>query len=184
MPSTDNARPIMKEPRPITDKHDWPRITKGWLLSNFRSAAQTNPTGLAWPSRRPRKFFLAIVPLSVISKPSQAVWSHFLNDRYSQTSASSRARASIWFLAACSLSAVDRLSGGPSIPTFTRPDSSPRDEENVNVNEPRPSGSNRIVSTLHTPPLRQTYALRLCFECHRDSRTATVHSRCELQCAT
>jgi len=83
------------------------------------------------------------------------------SDRYSQISASSRARASIWFLAACSLSAVDRLSGGPSIPTFTRPDSSPRDEENVNVNEPRPSGSNRIVSTLHTPPLRQTYALRL-----------------------
>jgi hypothetical protein len=29
-------------------------------------------------------------------------------------------RAKIWFLAACSLSSCGRLSGGPSIPTFTR----------------------------------------------------------------
>jgi hypothetical protein len=54
-----------------------------------------------------------------------------------------------WPLALCRR--VDRLSGGPSVPTFTRPESSPRDEENVNVSEPRPSGFNRIVSMLHTP---------------------------------
>jgi hypothetical protein len=76
--------------------------------------------------------------------------SHFGDDRYAQTWASSRARARIWFLAACSWSAIDRLSGGPSVPTLTRPDISPRDEENVNVNDPRPSASKRIVSTLHT----------------------------------
>src|SRR6266550_9017243 len=63
-----------------------------------------------------------------------------------------------------SLSAVDRLSGGPSVPTFTRPDSSPRDEENVNVNDPRPSASNRIASTLHTPCLRRTSALLVALE--------------------
>src|SRR5438309_1127776 len=57
---------------------------------------------------------------------------HFGDDRYSQTWASSRARARIWFLAACSWSVIDRLSGGPSVPTLTRPDISPRDEENVN----------------------------------------------------
>ena len=73
---------------------------------------------------------------------------HFGDDRYSQTCASSRARARIWFLAACSRSAIDRLSGGPSVPTLTRPDISPRDEENVNVNDPRPSASKRTVSTL------------------------------------
>jgi hypothetical protein len=78
----------------------------------------------------------------------------FDDDRYSQTWASSRARARIWFLAACSWSAIDRLSGGPSVPTLTRPDISPREEENVNVNDPRPSASKRIVSTLHTPDLR------------------------------
>ena len=80
---------------------------------------------------------------------------HFGDDRYSQTWASSRARARIWFLAACSRSAIDRLSGGPSVPTLTRPDISPRDEENVNVNDPRPSASKRTVSTLHTPALRK-----------------------------
>ena len=85
-------------------------------------------------------------------------------DRYSQTWASSRARARIWFLAACSLSAVDRRSGGPSVPTFTRPDSSPRDEENVNENDPRLSASNRIVSTLHIPSFVPTGALLAALE--------------------
>src|SRR5208282_4136415 len=70
---------------------------------------------------------------------------------YSQTWAISLARASIWFLAACSLSAVDPRSGGPSVATLTRPDISPRGEENANVNDPRPSGSKWIVSILHTP---------------------------------
>jgi hypothetical protein len=42
-------------------------------------------------------------------------------------------RAKIWFPAACSLSSSERLSGGPSIPTVTRPESSPRPEVNVNL---------------------------------------------------
>jgi hypothetical protein len=50
---------------------------------------------------------------------------------------------------------MDRLSGGPSVPTLTRPDSSPRGEEKVNVNDPRPSGSKRIVAMLHPPALRR-----------------------------
>src|ERR1700684_3971014 len=57
----------------------------------------------------------------------------------------------IWFLAACSLSDVDRRSGGPSVPTLTRPDIFPGAEENVKGDDPRPSASKRIVSKLHTP---------------------------------
>jgi hypothetical protein len=58
----------------------------------------------------------------------------------------------------CSLSDIDRLSGGPSVPTLTRPDISPRAEENVKVNDPRPSASGCILSKLRTP-----VALRLRF---------------------
>jgi hypothetical protein len=71
------------------------------------------------------------------------------DDRYSQTCASSLASARIWFFAARSLSESDRLSGGPSVPRSTRPDISPRADENVNVNDPRASASKRRVSTLH-----------------------------------
>jgi hypothetical protein len=53
-------------------------------------------------------------------------------------------RARIWFLAACSLSSFDRRSGGPSIPTVTRPESSPRVDVNVNRYEPGPSSTTAI----------------------------------------
>src|SRR5436853_6334517 len=77
----------------------------------------------------------------------------------SQASANSLDSANIWFLAARSLSSGERLSGGPSIPTATRPESSPRPEENVNLYDPGPSSTSATcagtlipsfsLSTLH-----------------------------------
>ena len=98
------------------------------------------------------------------------------DDRYSQTCASSLARARIWFFAACSLSETDRLSGGPSVPTFTRPDISPRADENVNVNDPRASASKRRVSTLHTPVSRRKPVLG-----HPNGKTSTAAGSCRVR---
>src|SRR5436190_2055803 len=60
-------------------------------------------------------------------------------------------RARIWFLAACSLSSEDRRSGGPSVPTVTRPESSPRADMNVNRNEPGPSSTSAICWAMLKP---------------------------------
>ena len=65
---------------------------------------------------------------------------------------------------------MDRLSGGPSVPTLTRPDSSPRGEEKVNVNDPRPSGSKRIVVMLHPRVLRRVVHIYLQRQANRVTR--------------
>ncbi len=72
---------------------------------------------------------------------------------------------------------MDRLSGGPSVPTLTRPDISPRGEEKVNVNDPRPSGSKRIVVMLHPRALRRIVHIYLRRQANRVTRFRSTPAR-------